>query len=156
MITCLFACDLNGVIGVNGKLPWNIPSDLENFKKLTLNKTVIMGRKTYESIGHPLPNRRNIVLTKGKIEGVETYTSLNEAISHCKEDEVFLIGGKRVLEEGFSVADKVIITSIPICVEEQRNVKVDLSFKKNFTLKNITHVSLKDELDYYIMDFDRT
>lgn len=154
MITCIFACDLNGVIGVNGKLPWNIPSDLENFKKLTTGKTVIMGRKTYESIGKPLPNRRNIVLTKGKIEGVETYSSLNDAISNC-EGDVFLIGGKRVLEEGFEIADKVILTSIPICVEEQRNVKVDLSFKKNFALKDITHVSLEDELDYYIMDFER-
>lgn len=155
MITCLFACDLNGVIGVNGRLPWNIPSDLENFKKLTTGKTVIMGRKTYESIGHPLPNRRNIVLTRGKIEGVETYSSLNEAISRC-EGDVFLIGGKRVLEEGFGIADKVIITSIPICVEEQRNVKVDLTFKKDFNLKNITHISLKNEMDYYIMDFERT
>lgn len=155
MITCLFACDLNGVIGVNGKLPWDIPSDLENFKKLTTGKTVIMGRKTYESIGKPLPNRRNIVLTRGKIEGVETYSSLNEAISQC-EGDVFLIGGKRVLEEGFEIADKVILTSIPICVEEQRNVKVDLTFKKDFALKNITHVSLKDEIDYYIMDFERS
>lgn len=155
MITCLFACDLCGVIGVNGKLPWNIPSDLENFKKLTNGKTVIMGRKTYESIGHPLPNRRNIVLTKGKIEGVETYTSLTEAIAMCGDEDIFLIGGKRVLEEGFEIADKIIISSVPVCVEEPKVVKVNLTFKNYFTLKKTAHITNPDELDYYIMEFER-
>ena len=155
MITCLFACDLCGVIGVNGKLPWNIPSDLENFKKLTNGKTVIMGRKTYESIGHPLPNRRNIVLTKGKIEGVETYTSLTEAIAMCSGEDVFLIGGKRVLEEGFEIADKIIISSVPVCVEEPKVVKVNLTFKKFFALKSTEHINNENEMDYYIMTYER-
>ena len=155
MITCIFACDLDGVIGVDGKLPWNIPSDLKHFKEKTEGKVVIMGRKTYESIGEPLPNRRNIVITKTPIEGVETYKTINEALAMCSGEDVFLIGGKRILEEGFAIADKIIISNIPITVTETNATKLNLSFKKFFTLKSTKHIRNDDELDYYIMEYTR-
>ena len=82
-ITIIVAISENFVIGIDNKLPWHISEDLKNFKKVTLNHSVIMGRKTFESIGKPLIERRNIVITRDKalkISGVEVVTSLNDAI----------------------------------------------------------------------------
>ena len=68
----------NRVIGNQGALPWQLPEDLQNFKRLTTGGTIVMGRKTYESIGRPLPNRRNIILTSTPIDGLETYNSIEK------------------------------------------------------------------------------
>lgn len=78
----------NRVIGNRGKLPWDLPEDLQNFKRLTTGRTIVMGRKTYESIGRPLPNRRNIVLSSQKIEkeDLETYNSISEMFKVLKKD----------------------------------------------------------------------
>ena len=80
-IHLIWAQDQNGGIGTNSKLPWHIPVDLQNFKKLTLNATIVMGRKTWESLPiKPLPKRRNIVLSSKKVVGVECYTSVKDCI----------------------------------------------------------------------------
>jgi dihydrofolate reductase len=156
MITCIFSCDLNGVIGVNGTLPWDIPSDLKNFKKETTGKTVIMGRKTFESIGKELPDRRNIIITTHPVKDVECYSSIKEALAKIDGD-VYLIGGKGIIEEGFELADRLLITSVPIVVPDYEGplVKVDMSKKKGFDIVSIDHVENPNEIDYYVMEYRR-
>lgn len=105
----------NGVIGANGDLPWHIPRDLRHFKELTTGRTVVMGRKTYESIvtrlGHALPNRRNIVLTsqKSSLPDAEIIRSIDE-IDNL--GEVFIIGGARVYEAVLDKARRLYVTEI--------------------------------------------
>lgn len=106
----------NRVIGVNNTLPWHISEDLKHFKSLTTGHTIIMGRKTYESIGRPLPNRRNIVIsrnTEASYEGAEVVHSIEDAFSICKNDnEVFVIGGSNIYEQALSLVDYIYITEI--------------------------------------------
>jgi dihydrofolate reductase len=108
----------NGVIGCNGHLPWRLPEDLAFFKRTTLGSPVIMGRKTYESIGHPLPGRHNFVVTHDGTRvfpDCETVTSLEAALKRCNEEDVaeaFLIGGAQLYALGLPRADKLILTEI--------------------------------------------
>lgn len=106
----------NRVIGVNNTLPWHLSEDLKHFKSLTTGHTIIMGRKTYESIGRPLPNRRNIVISRKSntsYEGVEVVHSLEDAFSISTNDkEVFVIGGSNIYEQALSFVDQLYITEI--------------------------------------------
>lgn len=103
----------NRVIGNNGRMPWHIPEDLQHFKQLTTGHTILMGRKTFESIGHPLPHRRNIVLSSQPISGMETFPSLNDAFrSLAPEEQVFIIGGGAVFAQTLSLADEFYLTLI--------------------------------------------
>jgi len=117
MISLLVAHDLNRVIGANNDLPWHIPEDLAYFKKMTLGKSIVMGRKTFESIGRPLPGRLNIVLTKNEnytAEGVLVFNDLNEAIEKAREhnEEVMIIGGAEIFKMALEIADRLYITLI--------------------------------------------
>lgn len=104
-ISLIVAASENGVIGKDNTLPWHLPDDLKYFRSQTKGKTVIMGRKTFESIGKPLPNRKNIVIssTKSAIDGCEVFPSLGEALMHMhgagEQGEVFVIGGARLFQE---------------------------------------------------------
>ena len=89
-IIIIAALNENRVIGKDGKLPWHISDDLKRFKSLTVGHTVLMGRKTYESIGKPLPNRRNVVITSGQISEIETYNSIEIALERLKDEEKIL------------------------------------------------------------------
>ena len=106
----------NRVIGVNNTLPWHLSEDLKHFKSLTTGHTIIMGRKTYESIGRPLPNRRNIVISRNKeasCEGAEVVHSIEDAFSISRNDnEVFVIGGSNIYEQALSLVDQLYITEI--------------------------------------------
>ncbi len=108
----------NRVIGLNNQMPWHLPEDLQYFKKVTLGKPVIMGRKTFESIGRPLPGRLNIVVTRQQqwaAEGVEVATSLSEALelaSMQKPDELMVIGGAQIYAEVISQASRIYLTQI--------------------------------------------
>jgi dihydrofolate reductase len=106
----------NRVIGVNNTLPWHLSEDLKHFKSLTTGHTIIMGRKTYESIGRPLPNRRNIVISrdmKASYEGTEVVHSIEDAFSISRNDnEVFVIGGSNIYEQALSLVDNLYITEI--------------------------------------------
>lgn len=117
MITSIIvAISKNNAIGKNNSLLWNIPEDLKHFKNITSGHTILMGRKTFESIGRPLPNRRNIVITRDesyKYEGIEVATSLIKALDNCKyEDEVFIIGGGEIYKQALPFADKLYVTHI--------------------------------------------
>tara|TARA_B110000014_G_scaffold254192_1_gene234480 strand:+ start:2422 stop:2907 length:486 start_codon:yes stop_codon:yes gene_type:complete len=115
-ISIIVAMSQNSVIGINNQLPWHIAEDLKNFKKTTLNHCVIMGRKTYDSIGKPLNNRRNIVISRDsslKIDGVEVVNSLEKAISMVKEAlEIFIIGGEQIYSMALSLATHLYITKV--------------------------------------------
>jgi len=101
----------NRVIGKNGKLPWHIPEDTARFKQLTIGHTVIMGRKTFDSLDNPLPHRTNIVITSRVINGVKSYPSLNFALQALKnEKEVFVIGGGRVYTDALKLTDELRLT----------------------------------------------
>ena len=96
MLSMIFACDEEGAIGKDGDLPWRQSSDLQFFKRTTLNKTVVMGRKTWDSLGRPLPKRRNIVMTRsGLIEDVETM-SFEQVMALAENEEVVVIGGGEI------------------------------------------------------------
>lgn len=117
MISLLVAHDVNRVIGVNNEMPWHIPEELAYFKKVTMGKAIVMGRKTFESIGRPLPGRLNIVLTRNDgyaADGVEVFRELNEAIERGKQyaEEVVIIGGAEIFNLAMDIADRLYITVI--------------------------------------------
>ncbi|KIL39163.1 dihydrofolate reductase [Gordoniibacillus kamchatkensis] len=117
-ISLLLAMDRNRGIGVDNKLPWRLPADLAYFKRLTTGHTVLMGRRTYESIGKPLPNRHNVVVTRDRsyrAEGCEIVHDLEEALRRYEGkggDELFVIGGGEIFNAALPVADKLYITYI--------------------------------------------
>lgn len=114
-LSLIVAIDENNGMGKENNLPWHLPADLKHFKTLTTGHPIIMGRKTYDSIGKPLPNRRNIVITRQNIniEGVEVVQSLDEAIGICNsEEEVFVIGGAQIFELTLDRADILYLTLI--------------------------------------------
>mgnify|MGYP001415619984 FL=1 len=117
-IHLIWAQDYNSGIGKKGDLPWNIPEDLKNFKKITSHSTIIMGRKTWESLPiKPLPNRRNIVLTKKNITDIECYSSIENCINKLKNEDlnhVFIIGGATIYNEFIFLADELHITLVDI------------------------------------------
>lgn len=116
MISIIVAIASNNMIGSANSMPWHLPEDFRHFKQVTMGKAVIMGRKTYESIGRPLPGRRNIVITRNtalRIEGCEMASSLDEAIALCNPtEENFIIGGGEIYRQAMPLADKLYITHI--------------------------------------------
>ena len=95
MLTMIFACDLNGAIGKDGDLPWRQTTDLKHFKEITEGNTIVMGRKTWDSLPGKLPNRRHIVMSRSAINDVET-CSYDEVISLAKNKNIFIIGGGEI------------------------------------------------------------
>lgn len=131
MINIIVATSENNVIGRGNDIPWYIPEDLEHFKKLTTGNTVIMGRKTYESLPkeyRPLPNRVNIVITRDKsyqAKGCLVVNSLEEALRKSDNNrEIFIIGGGQIYREGLKFADRIYLTKI------HKNISGDTYFPK--------------------------
>jgi len=115
MISIIAALTKDRVIGKDNKMPWNLPEDLKNFKKITRGNTVIMGRKTYESIGRPLPKRKNIVLSSSmKSDKVLVCDSLESALESAKLEgkEIFIIGGAQVYEKALFYADRMYLSYV--------------------------------------------
>lgn len=106
----------NGVIGVNGKLPWHLPEDLKHFKNLTLGHPIIMGRRTWESLGKPLPGRENIVISRKhgyEAPGASVASTINAAIALCSgESLAFVIGGAQIYAAALPLADGLVLTEI--------------------------------------------
>lgn len=118
MISLMVAHDPNRVIGLNNDLPWHIPEDLAYFKEKTMGKAMVMGRKTYESIGRPLPGRLNIIVTRNTdftaADGVIVVHDLETAIAKASEyaEEVMIIGGAEIFKLSMEMADRLYITEI--------------------------------------------
>jgi dihydrofolate reductase len=114
-LTLVVATDRNGGIGIRNALPWKLPEDLAHFKRTTTGHAIIMGRKTFDSIGRPLPNRRSIVVTRNPAwmhDGVETVTSLPAAVKLAGEEPAFVIGGAEIFVEALPIAQRLIVTEI--------------------------------------------
>lgn len=118
MIACV---SRNGVIGANGKLALSYPEDMKHFRTTTKGATVIMGRKTFEEIGRPLPKRRNFVVssTLKNVEGIEIVSTLEEAIDKSNADQdIWICGGASLYEEGMNFADTIVLTIAPDLLNE--------------------------------------
>ncbi len=112
-VVIIAAVAANGTIGAGGKIPWHISEDLQRFKRLTLGHPIIMGRRTFESLGRPLPGRRNIILTRRPVPN--HFSSLDAALKHLAAlhtDTVFIAGGAEVYRAALPVADTLLLTEI--------------------------------------------
>ena len=120
-ISIISALASNRTIGINNTLPWRLPEDLKYFKALTLGHHILMGRKTYESIGKPLPGRTTVIITRGNFpapEGVKIAHSLQEAVDVSGADEeVFFVGGAELYAQALALADRLYLTEIQADVE---------------------------------------
>ena len=120
-ISMIVARSRNHVIGRDNQMPWKISKDLQFFKRVTMGHPVVMGRKTWESIGRPLPGRRNIVVSRNahyEPAGAELAGSLDEALNKLSEaPRVFVIGGEQLFKQAFSKADRLYITEIEMDVD---------------------------------------
>ena len=116
MVSLIVATAKNGVIGVHGQLPWQLPTDLANFKRLTMGHPIIMGRKTYESIGRPLPGRKNIIISRDhhyRADGCVVVHSLEQALAAAEpSEEVFIIGGSSIFDESLPQAGRIYLTEV--------------------------------------------
>ena len=155
-INIIVAIGQNNEIGCNNKLPWNIPEDLKRFKELTLNYPVIMGRKTFESIGKPLSNRLNIVISNNdnfSSKGIIKMNSLTNALKYIHQEEVFIIGGAQIYEQSIYLADKLYITRIFDTFEADTYFpKIDLKYWK---LEQIESNTNKSTLSYTFENYIR-
>lgn len=164
LISAIVAMSKNRVIGLDNKLPWHLSADLKRFRKLTMGHPIIMGRKTFESIGKPLPGRRNIVITRQTAyhpSGIEVSRSLEEAVRICqsgsdqemKRDEIFIIGGAEIYKLAFSVLNRLYVTFI------QKEFEGDAFFPEISPAK-FQEVQREDHqgegLEYSFVLFERT
>jgi dihydrofolate reductase len=116
-ITIIVAKSNNGIIGKDGDLPWRLPEDLKRFKRLTTGNIVVMGRKTYDSIGRPLPNRKNIVISRNmslKIEGVDVEHDLVDVLKRNQEENVYVMGGGQIYVEALPFSEKLEVTEVDV------------------------------------------
>ena len=134
MLTLILAVDQNGGLGYRNRLPWRIPAEMDHFRKTTYGHTLIMGRKTFEGIGKPLPGRTAIVLTKDPsltypFESVKTETGMSALFQSAKESdcEYFVAGGKSVYESAYPYADRILLSVI------DAQYTVDTFFRMNLT-----------------------
>ena len=121
MISIIVAVAKGGAIGKEGKMPWKIPGEQRQFKELTTGHVVIMGRTSYEEIGHPLPERTNIVVSKTKVfsgENLYTVKSLKEAIERAGQEEIFIAGGAELFQEALPLANKIYMTYVDMEVPD--------------------------------------
>jgi dihydrofolate reductase len=116
VVSLVAAASDNNVIGKNNALPWRMPADMKFFKNLTMGHTVIMGRKTFESMGKPLPGRKNVIITRNrgfKAQDCIVTDSISEALRLCNnEGEVFIVGGSEIYKQVIKNADKIYLTRI--------------------------------------------
>ena len=120
-VSLIVAMSENRVIGHQGDLPWRLSSDLKRFKRLTMGHHIVMGRKTYESIGRLLPGRTSVIVTRSpeyKIEGAKIANSVESAITLAKgDDEIFIVGGAELYEHSLQLSDRLLITRVEASVE---------------------------------------
>jgi dihydrofolate reductase len=121
IVSLVAAMAENRVIGKNGRLPWHLPDEIKHFKKLTVDHTVIMGRKTYDEVGRPLPNRRNVVISRNPVfqpTGATVVPTLDEALAlGASEEEVFVIGGGEIYALALPRADRLYLTVVHASIE---------------------------------------
>ena len=166
IISHLVALSNNFVIGVNNDLPWKLKKDLQHFSAYTQNKAIVMGRKTYESIGRPLPNRKNIVISSSleSQENLEVVPNLNQAIEVASQwnkdnsagEEIVLIGGGYVFEESKNIVNKLVLTRVECEINgDIFYPQIDLSDWKEISQESFKRDS-ENEYDFRIETLVKT
>ncbi|MGE6629692.1 dihydrofolate reductase [Bacillus sp. NPDC077027] len=161
MISMIVAMGEGRVIGKDNQMPWHLPADLAYFKKVTGGHTIVMGRKTFESIGRALPNRRNIVLTTSstfQADGCEVVHSIDDILEIEKtsgEQELFIIGGSKLYEEMLTHADRLYITHICHAFEGDRFFPEFQKAKWTIVSTEKGHRNEKNPYDYEFVIYDR-
>ena len=145
----IVAMSLNRAIGKNNKLPWHLPEDLKWFKKLTIGNVIIMGRRTWESIGKPLPNRESIVVSSTDIPGVRTVRGLNEINPNADAREYFIIGGAQLFREALPLCSDLYLTLV------NREVEGDV-FLDPFEEKFSLFEKIQDTPEFSILHYRAT
>jgi len=156
MINIIAACSKNRVIGKDNKLIWHIPDDLKRFKELTLNSPVMMGRKTFESIGRPLPKRQNIVLTKDRNwnhPGCLAYSDWRDVLPIFENQNLWVIGGSQIYEQLMPYADRIELTLIDREFEGD-SLFPEIDPKKWKLISEETRKS--PEFDYSFLTYERS
>jgi len=156
-ITIIVAKSNNGIIGKDGDLPWRLPEDLKRFKRLTTGNIVVMGRKTYDSIGRPLPNRKNIVISRNtslRIEGVEVEYDLIDVLKRNQEENVYVIGGGQIYVDALPFTEKLEVTEVDVeLVGDTSFPEIDSSqWKEIFREKRVDPES---DLTYSFVSLER-
>lgn len=147
MLTMIFACDMNNAIGKNGDLPWRQSTDLQHFKQITLGGTIVMGRKTWESLPGKLPDREHLVMTRSNRDDVETIT-YEGVLELSKKREIFIIGGGEIYNLFLPHTEKIHRTIIHCKVEDADTFAPEINseiFKVSVT--NVVKKSARDEYD---------
>ena len=158
-VSLVVAASINNVIGSDGGLPWHLPDDLRHFKRLTTGKPVVMGRRTFESIGRPLPDRRNIVMTSNPdyaATGCEVVSSVSEVLDLVGDaDEVMIIGGGQMYRDFLEHADRIYLTRVQAYVAgDTRFPKID---EAAWRVVSSEHHAVDEKHDYAfdMMVFER-
>jgi len=158
-LSLIAAVARNGVIGRDGRIPWHLPGDLPRFKRITMGHPVIMGRKTWESLGRPLPGRRNIVLSRSpglKLDGAEVFASLGDALAACADAaEVFVIGGTGAYREALPRADRLLLTEIDADIEGDACFPAFDRRKWRETAREIQPANPDNPLPFAYVDYER-
>lgn len=158
MITLVVAMNKQRVIGVNNKLPWHIPEDLKHFKQVTMGLPIIMGRKTFESIGRVLPGRKNIVISRNSAwqhDLVKVYASLDAAINDNLEDkELCVIGGGEIFKQALPLAGKLHITIVDMEVANPSVFFPEIDLK-NWRLVNSNKIITSDNISCEFNEYKR-
>ena len=164
IISMIAAMDENRLIGADNAMPWHLPADFKHFKQITMAKPIIMGRKTFESIGRPLPGRKNIVLSRGefKHEGVVTVPSIDEALREAAQGtaedetaEVMIIGGANLYQQMMDKADRLYLTHVKaICEGDAWFPKVDMHEWEIVSRQSVS-ADEKNNYDFDIIEYRR-
>jgi len=154
ILSMIVATAADNVIGKDNDMPWHLPADLAYFKKVTLGKPVIMGRKTYESIGRPLPGRRNIVISRDENyqkEGIDTVTSVEQALALVQDvEEIMVIGGGAIYKHCLPAATRLYITHIKASIDGDTRFP---DYDDGSWQKVSSEVRDSDEKNVYELDF---
>ncbi len=129
-VTAVIAATPSGVIGRDGQIPWHLSSDLKRFKKLTMGGVLVMGRKTFDSIGRPLPGRRTVVLTRNRqwrAAGVDIAPSPEDAVELAGGDRVFVVGGAEIYQQLLPACTQILLTRVLSAVAGDTRLKLDVS-----------------------------
>ena len=151
MLTMIFACDLDNAIGKNGDLPWRQSTDLQHFKQITTGGTIVMGRKTWDSLPGMLPNRRHLVMSRNNLDAVETIT-FDGVLKLSETDEIFIIGGGEIYSLFLPHVDKIHRTIIH-CKVNNADTYAPMIDYEEFTIKNSKFVE-KSARDDHDMTFE--
>ena len=158
LVTLIVAMGKNRAIGLDGRMPWHLPAELQHFKKTTMGKAIVMGRKTWQAIGRPLPGRQNIVVSRNPdfhAEGVDLAASLEDAVNTSESDEVMVIGGGQLYALALPLAQRMVLTLIDI--EPEADTWFPEWDKKEWSQTSEEHYPVDDnnKLAYRIIELNR-